>query len=114
MKKATYDHMPAKFEAVGDGSIVYHFGIEEVVIEEKTQWKCYEVTIWGAISGDKLTTLVMEAMYGNGIEAKYINDYNAAVLGVLDGSYVDKYKAFLLERNTLKASIDTDCANLII
>lgn len=114
MKKASYDHKPNTFDLVGDGSTIYHFSIEEITIEKHTQWLCYEVVIFGAVSSDKLTALVMELMYGNGVEAKFINDYNAANLNILESEYIDKYKAFLIERNMLKMEISTDCDNLKI
>lgn len=43
-----------------------------------------------------------------------LNDYNAAVLGILDESYIDKYKEFLNSRKQLKAQIDSDCKQLNI
>ncbi len=125
MKTAYYDSKPLAFEAVGNGSYVYRWGIEEVVVENHsiddakstettTQWKCLEVVVWGTVTSNKLTETVIKAIWGDGVEEKLLNDYNAAQLGILDKSYIGTYRAFLTERKTIKEQIDLDCTTFNI
>ena len=55
----------------------------------------------------------MNEMWSKDIEQKYINDYNAAVLGILDSSYIDRYKEFISQRKSIKEQIDIDYNNYI-
>lgn len=121
MKKSIYDSKPIAIEKIGNGSFFYRWGIEEVQITRHTdsdlvdtKWRCYEVVVWEPISTNKITEVVIEAIWGNGVEEKYLNDYNAAQMGILDSSYIDKYKQFLQDRKTIKEQIDTDCRDFNI
>lgn len=114
MKTAFYDNQPAVFEAVGNGSYIYRWGIEETTVpnQDKTtsiKYKCFEVVVWGTVTKDKITSAVIEALWGNGIEQKMLNDYNAAMMEILDDSYIEKYQAFLIERKAIKEQILADC-----
>lgn len=120
MKTAYYDSKPLAFEAIGNGSFAYRWGIEEVTIEnhsigdEKssettTKWKSCEVIVWGTVTSNKLTETVIKAIWGESVEEKMLNDYNAAQLGILDKSYIDTYRTFLTERKIIKEQIDLDC-----
>lgn len=42
------------------------------------------------------------------LKQKKLNDYNAALLGILDESYIDIYKDFLQKRKELKEQVDSD------
>ncbi|MEG2228152.1 MAG: hypothetical protein RRY39_06605 [Odoribacter sp.] len=134
MKYANYDKKPAILEAIGNGSYFYRWDIKEERVEhlannpmESTssvgsskqpvlvaQWSCLEVIVWGTLTANKITESVISAMWGNGVEAKLLNDYNASVLGVLDNSYTEKYRSFLSRRKLLKEHIDADCVILNI
>lgn len=120
MKTAHYDSKPLAFEAVGNGSYVYRWGIEEETVQAHSigseesiatliQWKCLEVIVWGTVTSNKLTETVIKAIWGESVEEKMLNDYNAAQLGILDKSYIETYRAFLTERKTIKEQIDLDC-----
>lgn len=120
MKTAHYDSKPLAFEAVGSGSYVYRWGIEEETVQAHSidssepiatliQWKCLEVIVWGTVTSNKLTETVIKAIWGESVEEKMLNDYNAAQLGILDKSYIEAYRAFLAERKTIKEQIDLDC-----
>ena len=114
METAFYDNQPAVFEAVGNGSYAYRWGMEQIQVanhDETTsvKYKCFEAVVWGTVTKDKITRSVIEAQWGNGIEQKMLNDYNAASMGVLESSYVDKYHDFLIERKSLKEQIAADC-----
>lgn len=125
---AFYDEKPSKLEAVGNGSYLYRFNIEEVVPEiaegEQTErtssWKCDEVTVWAPLSSNKITEAVITAICPATHEQKLVNEYNAANLGMMGGSKtsdeaktrIAAYKEFLEYRNTLKEQVDNDCAEL--
>lgn len=114
MKTAFYDNQPAVFEAVGNGSYIYRWGIEETTVTNQdetttTKYKCFEVIVWGTVTKDKITSAVIEAIWGGGIEQKMLNDYNAAKMELLDASYIEKYHAFLIERKAIKEQIAADC-----
>lgn len=111
MKNAFYDKRPAAFEAVGNSSFVYRWEIKEITneINNETSYKCFEVIVWGTVTYDKLMEMVINALWGNGIEQKLINDFNAANEGILDESYIEKYKDFLNARKRIKDQIKKDC-----
>ena len=133
MTRSYYDARPSKFEAVGNGSYIYRWDIQEedapqqIMAEgedqpaaesSRTQYSCYEVTV----SSNKITEAAIRAMWDANYEQKLINEYNAANLGVYGGSKssdeakakIASYKDFLAARATLKAQIDADCAELNI
>lgn len=125
---AFYDNQPTKLEAVGNGSYVYRFNIEELVpvlteenAEEKkaSQWKCEEVTVWPPLSSNKITEAVITEKWDNNQEQKLVNEYNAANLGLFGAktseeakARIEAYKAYLTERASLKAQVDNDCLEL--
>lgn len=126
---AFYDNQPTKLEAVGNGSYVYRFNIEELVpvlTEENaegknvSQWKCEEVTVWSPLSSNKITEAVITEKWDNNQEQKLVNEYNAANLGMYGGAKttdeakarIAAYKDYLTARATLKAQVDEDCLEL--
>lgn len=126
---AIYDEKPSKLEAVGNGSYLYRFNIEEVVPEliegeeqqERTsQWKCDEVTVWSPLTSNKITEAVIATICPASHEQKLVNEYNAATLGMVGGSNtsdtakrcINRYREFLENRKTLKEQVDADCAEL--
>ena len=130
MKRAFYDAKPTKYEAVGNGSYLYRWDIQEEVItnemtsssdendepSERVQYSCFEVEVWSPVSSNSILQSVLEAKFPNGREQKYINEYNAAILGVYSeaeaAEKVETYKVFLAERNALKTQVDADCSEL--
>lgn len=137
MRRSYYDAKPSKFEAVGNGSYIYRWDIQEEETQMQvmpegeeqpvadlthTQYSCYEVIVWAPISSNKITEAVIRSMWDANYEQKLINEYNAANLGVYGGSKtsdeakekISIYKDFLAERATLKSQIDVDCAELNI
>jgi len=131
---AYYDHQPSVFEAVGNGSTRYRFNIQKVEAgnaqtsgnepqqgegETRTQWQCDEVVVFAPLSANKITQAVISNKWDSDYEQKLINEYNAANLGLIDGSKsseaakakIQAYKDFLLERAALKEQIDADCAD---
>lgn len=137
MTRSYYDTRPPKIEAVGNGSYIYRWDIQEETVTHqamsegevepvaeitKIQFSCYEVVVWATITSNKITEAVIAAMWDANYEQKLINEFNAANLGVYGGSKTSEeakakiatYKDFLAARAALKAQIDADCAELNI
>lgn len=129
--RVSYDHEPSTLEAVGDGSFRYRFNIEENTVEHiaegdaapaatRTEWLCDEVIVWGPLTSNKITEAVISSICPASHEQKLVNEYNAATLGLIDGSKtsdaakerIAAYKEFLQLRSELKAAVDADCAQL--
>ena len=117
------DKQPLKLEAVGNGSYLYHYNIEEVDRpaqegEETTgkQFKYEEVTVWAPLTANKITQKVLTSRWDSDYEQKLVNEYNSAHMGLLSEEEATRkteaYKAFLTERNRLKAQVDSDCEKL--
>lgn len=128
MKRAFYDTKPSVFEAVGNGSYLYRWDIQEETVtlesvvdgeETRTQYSCNEVTVWMPVTSNKITQAVIGAMWESDYEQKLLNEYNAAKLGVYGEetgeeakARIEAYRTFLTERNALKAQVDADCKEL--
>lgn len=123
--QAFYDNKPSKYEAVGNGSYLYRYNIQEVeqtdtqeeaAEETRKQWSCEEVTVWSPVSSNKITQAVIADRWDSDYEQKLVNEYNGAQLGVYTDeeaeTIIAKYKAFLTERAELKNTIDADCEEL--
>ena len=115
---AFYDNKPSIFEVVGNGSFLYRWDIKEI---EKTlvdgdafQWQCNEVIVWPPLTPNKITETVICELWSPNYEQKLINEYNTAVLGLLGDvdsqERIDRYKDFLLQRESIKAMVDADSA----
>ena len=59
-------------------------------------------------AANKILETCINELWGTDVEAKKLNDYNAALLGILDESYIDIYKDFLQKRKQLKEQVDSD------
>lgn len=124
--QAFYEEKPSKMEAVGNGSWLYRYNIQEVEMpdggeEPRKQWQCEEVTVWSPVSSNKITQAVIADRWDSDHEQKLVNEYNGAQLGVYGAktsaaakAVTAKYKAFLEERAALKALVDADCKELKI
>ena len=71
------------------------------------------------VTSNTILEAVIRDRWDNNYEQKLINEYNGAQLGIYGASTTDEYKAvvqsytdFLTERNTLKETVDADCAEL--
>lgn len=122
---AKYDNQPSKFEAVGNGSYLYRYNIQEVQEEveqgqePKSHFECEEVTVYAPVSANKITQAVIVNACDTDRELKLANEYNAANLGLYGAKTSDEakakiqaYKDFLEERAGLKAQVDADCEEL--
>ena len=117
------DKQPLKLEAVGNGSYLYHYNIEEVDRpaqegEETTgeQFKYEEVTVWAPRTANKITQKVLTSRWDSDYEQKLVNEYNSAQMGLLSeeeaAKKIEAYKAFINERSALKAQEDRECEEL--
>ena len=122
-----YDNRPSILEKVGDGSYRYRWNITEVEMpndmmedneKTRTQWSCEEVIIFAPLSPNKITKKVIAELWDSNYEQKLLNEYNASTLGMYDEdvakSKINKYKAFLRQREEIKHQIDEDCKMLNI
>ncbi len=115
--KTFYDQKPAVIEAVGNGGWYYRWNIREEIMEDinesRKQWACEQVVVYAPLTSNKIVQAVISDTWGIDIENKMLNEFNAAQLGIYDDvtkeAKVANYKAFLQERNALKAQIDADC-----
>lgn len=111
---AEYDYKPKAIEPVGDGSYFYRWNIEQIEKQEIPSqtpviaYRCECVIVWGPLSSDEITRCVINEIWGNGIEQKLINEYNAYILGIGKVQYKDNYFNFLTERELIKEQIDID------
>ena len=115
MRLTQSNDKPQIMSAVGNGSYLYRFNINEIEVPAQTEgeeptkaWQYNEVVVWGPVTSDGVTKEVMNAMWSKDAEQKMLNDYNAAQLGILGDEYVNLYKDFLTSRKAIKAQIDTD------
>lgn len=124
---ANYDEKPSILEAVGNGSFLYRFNIEEIYAEgmdepvsTRTSWDCDEVVVWSPLTSNKITEAVISTICPASHEQKLVNEFNAATLGLVGGSKtseeakqrISAYKEFLEYRAALKERVDADCAAL--
>ena len=115
MRLTQSNDKPQIMSAVGNGSYLYHFNIKEIEVPSPMQgtevtkaWNYNEVVVWPPIDSGTITKAVMNYIWPKDVEQKYINDYNAATLGILDESYIEAYKGFMMQRKSIKEQIDKD------
>lgn len=111
MEKVKNTIQPIPYEKIGIEAAFYRWGIEQVENNEhgEPQWEYYEIMVFATVTADKITRAVIDLLWGNGLEQKYLNDYYAAVEGLLPESAKDNYINFLAQRKTIKEEIDNVC-----
>lgn len=132
---AFYDNKPSKLEAVGNGSYLYRWNIQEVMPEREEkketaaedgtevqaenapQFSCEEVSVWEPLTSNKITEAVITSKWDANYEQKLVNEYNAAQLGLYGAktseeakAHIKAYTDYLTERAALKTQVDADCA----
>ena len=85
---------------IGEGN-AFRWDIQK----EENGYSAFQVFIQGALSREVVTASVIAALYGNGYEQKLLNDYYAAIEGILPIEYKQPYIDFLNERKLIKAMI---------
>ena len=113
MKKSIYNERPLSLERHKNGVHIFRWDFEEVTRqnpdgENIVQYECYEVFVENG-SSNQTTEVAIDALWGNGVEQKLINDYNAAKEGVFTGEKAARalaaYTQFLQDRQSLKDEI---------
>ena len=115
---AFYDNKPSNWEAVGNGSFMYRWNIEEVAPElteenaeqEKvSSWKCEEVTVWPPTTADKVIEAVIREKYSASDEIGLVNKFNAYQQGLdVEADIVDEYTAYLSYVAEVKRQVRKD------
>lgn len=110
MNRTHSDKIPSTIERDSNGYYLYRWDIQTEQRNEYIGYSYYEVTVWPTLTANKILETCINELWGTDVEAKKLNDYNAAQLGILDLSYVESYKTFLNERKALKDRVDSDFA----
>ena len=106
------DTKPSVFMKIDNYYYLYRMNIEQVTDNDITYYKCDEYTIYTPLNSNARLEKVLNESYNKDYEQKLINDYNSVKLGLsTDETKVDKYIAFLKERDIIKAQIENDCKN---
>ena len=94
--------------------VTYNYDFAPVTREDGSEDETYKsVQYGGTPSSNGIKKAVLEAEFPVAFEQKLVNEYNAAVLGLLpEGDAekaVAKYRAFLSRRAELFAQVEADC-----
>ena len=110
--KTTYSEKPATLLEAGNGNTYYHWNIEQVIVNEVTEWQCDRVEIKSVANAVSVKQAVIEELWGGGKEQKLINDYLEATATGENQKAIDDYNAFLAERHAVKEEITNYFATL--
>lgn len=96
------------------GTTLYNHNqhLEERTDEEgnKTKVNVYDsLLVTAPVTANTVLESLIAAKYSSSEEAKLLNDYNAAMLGIEDEGKKQPYLDFLSERKALRAMVDADC-----
>lgn len=114
MNKSNSNIMLPILEQHKTGVHIFRWDFEEVTRknpegEDEKSYEYYEVWVVNG-NPDRTTEAVIDALWGNGVEQKLNNDYNAAKEGIFTGekatAAVEAYRNFLIERNAVKEAVD--------
>lgn len=116
--KSSSDVRPAIILPLGNGSYHYNYNIVEEKVEdpetgEKTVYNYDTVQVWEKPSYEKLTRAVIREEIDETKEFSYVNDYNAAILGLIaDEAEAERvkqsYKEFLNFVMEIKTMVKND------
>ena len=113
MIKSYFDEKPQVFEKIERGKYYYRWNIKQHNFQtengEKQDWEADQIIVYAPLSSNKILEKAIEYLWESNAEQKLLNDYNAANLGILDETYIEKYKTFLTERKVLKTQVEKDC-----
>ena len=108
MNRTHSDKIPSTIERDSNGYYLYRWDIQTEQRDEYIGYSYYEVVVWPTLTSNKILETCINEIWGTDVEAKKLNDYNAALLGLLDESYIDTYKEFLQQRKALKEQVELD------
>lgn len=109
----------------GRGTFLYNHNIEEVSVikengggitvtaddDKKATGKMFRydsVRVEYPKTADNMFSTLLTAKYPSKTESKLMNEYQSAILGLLDESYKKPYEDFLKDRLAIRAMIDAD------
>lgn len=115
----------------GQGTFLYNHNIHEVlVIEDENggititddekkatgkMWQYDSLRVEYPKTRKNIYATLLEARYPQDVQQKYLNDYQAAQMEILEDDEADAaiaaYRAFLNDRKAIKAMVTEDCAN---
>lgn len=110
--KTTYSEKPATLRDAGNGNIYYHWNIEQVTVNDTTEWQCDRVEVKAVPNAINVKQAVIEELWVGGKENKLINDYLEATASGENQKAIDDYNAFLAERHAIKEEITNYFAGL--
>ena len=110
--KTTYSEKPATLLDAGNGNTYYHFNIEQVTVNDITEWQCDRVEVKTVVNAANVKQAVIEELWEVGKESKLINDYLEATATGGNQKAIDDYNAFLAERHAIKEEINAYFAGL--
>lgn len=113
---AFYDKKPSTIEAVGNGSFMYRWNIQEVVsepketnIEQSKQWRCNEIIVWSPMTSDKVINAVIRSEYSADQELSLVNKFNAYQQGLdVTSDIVAEYTGYLSFVAEVKRTVRKD------
>lgn len=120
--KSSSDIRPAIIEPLGNGAYYYNYNVVErketvhETGEEKTVYDYDQVKVWDKPTYEKLVKAVIREEIDETKEFSYVNDYNAAVLGIISdeakkAEAVKSYKEYLQFVVDVKAMVKRDLEN---
>lgn len=120
--KSSSDIRPAIIEPLGNGAYYYNYNVVErketdpETGEEKTVYDYDQVKVWDKHTYEKLVKAVIREEIDETKEFSYVNDYNAAVLGIISdeakkAEAVKSYKEYLQFVVDVKAMVKRDLEN---
>ena len=109
----------------GQGTFMYNYNIKEVSVikekeggitvtaddDEKATGKMFQydsVRVEYPKTADNIFSTLLTAKYPSKTESKLMNEYQSAVLGLLDDGYKKPYEDFLKDRLAIRNMIDAD------
>jgi hypothetical protein len=121
------DERPETIEDLknGRGTVNYNHNIQEILVKEeeggsweivtdpeeatgtKFMYDCLRVEY--PITRNNILATLITAKYDANTESKLVNDYQAAMIGILDESFKEPYIAFLRDRLVMKQMVENDC-----
>ncbi|MDH6308052.1 hypothetical protein M2451_002571 [Dysgonomonas sp. PFB1-18] len=109
----------------GQGTILYNHNIKEVLVikdedggtvittdSKKSNGKMFQydsVRVDYPKTGDNIFSTLITAKYPPATESKLLNEYQSAVMGLLDKSRKKPYENFLKDRLAIREQIEADC-----
>lgn len=109
----------------GQGTFLYNHNIQEVLVikdendgivittdKKKSTGKMFQydsVRVEYPKTADNVFSTLLTAKYSAAKESKLVNEYQSALLGLVDESHKEPYENFLRDRLAIRGQIEADC-----